>query len=343
MSLTVDIPGASRAAGRERARAEGRTAASALVVALVNNMPDSAVEGTENQFGGLLRAACDGRDVRLRLTTLPEVTRTPAIAARVAERYWPLEDIYNDPPDALIVTGTEPRAAFLPDEPYWGRLVELMDFALTEVSGSIWSCLAAHAAVQRFDGIERRRLPLKRCGVYQHEILAGDPLMRGLSAPLATPHSRWNDLPIAALEEAGYRILSRSAETGADAFLRDGRVPMLFFQGHPEYEDRTLLKEYQRDVGRFVNGQQERYPNMPVGYFSADATRLLERFEADVVARRVAEPLAAFPFTAVAATLVNSWTASAARIYANWLAQVGAIAAGAGAARAKMASGFSES
>jgi homoserine O-succinyltransferase len=311
MTLDVDLP--SSVSTDER---------SAVVVAVINNMPDSAVEGTETQFSALLRAASGSTAVRMRFTTLPEVTRSAAIAARVTDRYWPLEAIYREPPDALIVTGTEPRAPFLPDEPYWGRLVELMDFAQREVLGSAWSCLAAHAAVQRFDGIERRRLPSKRSGVYRHEIAAAHPLMRGLAAPLATPHSRWNDLPIDALSDAGYEVVSRSAETGADAFVRPGPAPMLFFQGHPEYEERTLLKEFQRDVGRYVTGQQARYPTMPAGYFNAAAVEILGRFENELEAGRFDDPMASFPFTAVASTLVNSWSASSARIYANWLAQI---------------------
>jgi homoserine O-succinyltransferase len=293
-----------------------------LLIGLVNNMPDTAVEGTEIQFGALLAAASGARTVRVRYSTLPEVPRGAAVAARIAARYWPLEELYRDPPDALIVTGTEPRAATLSDEPYWDRLVELMQFAQQQVQSSAWSCLAAHAAVQHLDGISRRRLPVKRSGVYRHDVLAGHPLTVGVPASLPTPHSRWNDLPLEALIAAGYQILSRSDETGADAFVKPGAHLMVFFQGHPEYEERTLLKEFQRDVGRFVAGQQDRYPALPAGYFGADARQLLDDFERQLLAGNLREPLAAFPFSAVAATLVNSWSAPAARIYANWLEHI---------------------
>src|SRR6266705_1615555 len=76
-------------------------------------------------------------------------------------------------PDALIVTGTEPIAARLADEPYWRRLVELITWAEEHAVASIWSCLAAHAVVESIDGIQRRRLAEKRCGVFAHDILAG--------------------------------------------------------------------------------------------------------------------------------------------------------------------------
>ncbi len=327
MSLEVELPRSKAAGASARAAAASRGSGTVaerpeIVVALVNNMPDTAVEGTENQFNSLLAAAAGTTHIRLRYASPAEITRGPAIAARMAERYWQLEELYAEPPDALIVTGTEPRAASLSDEPYWPRLVELIDFARSRLSASVWSCLAAHAAVLHLDGIGRDRLSEKRCGVYDHTVLAGHPLTAGLSSPLSTPQSRWNDLPVADLEAAGYEILSRSPETGADTFAKSGKNLMLFFQGHPEYEERTLLKEYRRDVGRFICGQQDRYPKLPAGYFGPEARALLIDFEQKLIAGKLKEPLAAFPFSAVAALLVNTWSESATRFYANWLAYV---------------------
>jgi homoserine O-succinyltransferase len=143
-------------------------------------------------------------------------------------------------------------------------------------------------------------------------------------APLMTPQSRWNDLPPDALVAAGYTLLSHSPETGADAFVKESRSLLVFLQGHPEYEDRTLLKEYQRDVGRFASGQHDRYPALPAGYFGEEARALLHDFEQQVVAGRLAEPLAAFPFTTVAASIANTWSVPAARMYGNWLKYIAA-------------------
>jgi homoserine O-succinyltransferase len=92
----------------------------------------------------------------------------------------------------------------------------------------------------------------------------------------------------------------------------------VLFQGHPEYEERTLLKEYQRDVGRYLAGEYTRYPVMPQGYFGPDAQSLLGEFERACQARR-ANGRAAFPFKEVAATLKNDWTAPAVQLYRNWL------------------------
>ena len=60
--------------------------------------------------------------------------------------------------DGLIVTGTEPKSKNLDDEPYWAALPQVIDWAREHTHSTIWSCLAAHAAVLHTDGIERRPL-----------------------------------------------------------------------------------------------------------------------------------------------------------------------------------------
>ncbi|HEY6823220.1 MAG TPA: homoserine O-succinyltransferase, partial [Steroidobacteraceae bacterium] len=207
-------------------------------------MPDSALHATENQFFGLLREASGGQAVHLRLTSLPELPRSSEALEHIRRNYWPLEEVLAGTPEALIVTGTEPRAPVLTEEPYWGRFVELLSFARAHTLASVWSCLAAHAAVLSLDGIERERLAQKRCGVFEHHILSEHPLLAGVEAPMPMPHSRWNELSAHSLRSAGYTLLSWSRETGADAFVREEQSLLLFFQGHPEYEDTTLLKEY---------------------------------------------------------------------------------------------------
>jgi homoserine O-succinyltransferase len=295
-----------------------------IVIGLVNNMPDAALSSTENQFTGLLQEASGGQTIRLRLTSLPELPRSQEALEHIQTSYWPLEELLAGPLDALIVTGTEPRAPVLTEEPYWQRFVDLLAFARERTAASVWSCLAAHGAVLHLDGIERRRLAEKRCGVYPHSILNGHALLQGVSSPLPMPHSRWNELEPAALRAAGYTLLSWSDETGADAFVREERSLLLFFQGHPEYEETTLLKEYRRDVGRYLAAQQPHYPTLPRGYLSADATLVLAQFQQQALARREAALMERFPFAAIAAGLKNSWRASAVALYRNWLAYVSA-------------------
>jgi homoserine O-succinyltransferase/O-acetyltransferase len=293
-------------------------ASHAILIGLLNNMPDPALEATEGQFTALLDAAAGPRAVRLRFSYLPGVPRGPAARERIERTYWSLEELLRQAPDALIVTGTEPRAASLSDEPYWAQFVEVLNWAEAHTVSSIWSCLAAHAAVEVLDGIRRQRLEQKRFGVFEHTVLAGHPLVRGVSAPLRMPHSRWNELPVADLRSAGYAILSCSPESGADSFVRQRRSLHLFFQGHPEYERTTLFKEYRRDVGRFLSGEQPSYPPLPCRYFSAEAAAALREFQERALSQRTAELLADFP-AAAAAGAHSSWRPAALTMYRNWL------------------------
>ena len=109
-------------------------------------MPDPALEATEGQFGSLLAAAAGTLPVRLRHVWLPEVPRGPQALERLNRRYFSIERAVADPPDGLIVTGMEPRAATLEEEPTGIAWCRLLEWAQTHTASSIWSCLAAHVA-----------------------------------------------------------------------------------------------------------------------------------------------------------------------------------------------------
>ncbi len=289
-------------------------------IGLVNNMPDPALEGTESQFSSLLAAAAGPHQVHLCFSHLPEVPRGPAAAQRLSESYWPIGTLLSTPLDALIVTGAEPRTPSLRGEAYWDGLVRLMHWAQEHTASSIWSCLAAHAAVLHLDGVERVALDQKCCGVFRHAV-AAHALTSGLAGSAPMPQSRWNDLRPASLDELGYAILARSPESGAGLFVKEfGRSLFVFVQGHPEYDARALLKEYQRDVGRFLSGERATYPTLPLHYFPDHVVSRLEAFRTEALADPDPARLGAFPFVEAADALTRDWEEPGVRLYRNWLA-----------------------
>ena len=147
-------------------------ASNCITIGLVNNMPDAALEATERQFTDLIRVAAPKAVVLLKLFAIPELPRGEARAPHVAERYRDIAELWDTPLDGLIVTGTEPRAGNLRDEPYWDTLTKVVDWARDHTSSAIWSCLAAHAAVLHLDGVERRAFKQKRCGVFDCRLTA---------------------------------------------------------------------------------------------------------------------------------------------------------------------------
>ena len=293
--------------------------ANCLEIGLVNNMPDAALEATERQFRALLDAAADGIVVRLTLYGLPDVPRAEWGRRHVSSFYAGIGDLWDRHHDGLIVTGTEPRSPDLRDEPYWGSLTRVLDWAEDHTHSAVWSCLAAHAALLHIDGIGRRALSDKRFGVFDCARLSGHPLTAGVPSRLRMPHSRWNDIPEDALTSCGYRVLTRSKEGGVDAFIKHRRSLFVFFQGHPEYEANTLLLEYRRDVKRFLRGERETYPPMPRGYFDEETVGALTAVRARALSERREGLLEEFPTALLAGKVTNTWRPAAARVYRNWL------------------------
>jgi homoserine O-succinyltransferase len=290
-----------------------------LTLGLINNMPDLAIERTERQFIKLLDAAAQGVSVRLKLYSLPGLPRSERANEYLSARYSSLDDLRNAHLDALIVTGTEPHASNLKDEPYWPTLAEIIDWAEQNTISTIWSCLAAHAVVFQVDGISRVPLRKKCFGVFNFANVSDHHLMRDMPAHWRTPHSRWNDLHESALISCGYSVLTKSDQAGVDIFVKQTRSLFIFLQGHPEYAEDTLLREYRRDIGRFLRGERENYPDMPSGYFDKEATGLLAAFREKAVADPRKQVLTAFPDTL---KLANTWGPQAERIYRNWLSYV---------------------
>jgi homoserine O-succinyltransferase len=292
-------------------------------IGLINNMPDAALEATERQFLTLLDSASGGVLVRLSLYALPDVPRNDAGRRHVGRFYSGIEDLWNGRLDGLIVTGRAPRTPNLMDEPYWGSLTRVLEWANHNTQSTIWSCLAAHAALLHLDGIARRTGSEKRCGILECTQLLDHQLMAGIPSRFQMPHSRWNDIPENQLTACGYDVLTRAQDAGVDTFVKRRNSLFVFFQGHPEYESDTLLLEYRRDVGRYLRGETDTYPSMPRTYFDkATADALTALRERAMSGRR--EPLLADVAAAVGESHIpNTWHSTARGIYGNWLRYIG--------------------
>ena len=290
-------------------------------IGLINNMPDAALNATERQFLALLRAAAGDIAVHLTLYTLPEVPRTDFGREQVS-RYSNFDDLWNSHHDGLIVTGTEPRAADLKDEPYWDSLTNVLEWAESHTYSTILSCLAAHAGILHLDGIARRPLGDKRFGVFECVRVSDHPLTAAAPSRLQMPQSRWNEIPEEALLACGYRVLTRSDDAGVDAFVKQRKSLFVFFQGHPEYDATTLLLEYRRDIGRFLRRERDTYPPMPHGYFDEETVEALTALRERALLDRREELLAEFPTAMAAGKVTNTWRSTAENLYRNWLAYI---------------------
>ena len=235
-----------------------------LRIVLVNNMADAALAITEQRFSRLMQAACPRARIDFRCVTLPAIPRGEMAAARIAKLYMTLEVLRATPPDALLFSGAEPVRDSLRDEIFWSGLAELFDWAAAANIPSLFSCLAAHAAVLHFSGIERRRLPRKKFGIFTQTAVNAHALLAGMPQRYSVAHSRWNDLDASDLQAGGYDVLTQGPQAGVDLFVPHSGTPQIFLQGHPEYEETALAGEYHRDMKRFENKLSDYKPSPPV-------------------------------------------------------------------------------
>lgn len=273
-----------------------------IVVGFVNN--SRATAATDLQFLSLLHAASPGQPIRLR--RFAPTTDIPG--------YEPIDALWHQRLDGIIVTGAEPQADAIADEPSWPFLARLVDWAAEHTQAAIWSCLSAHTAVFRLDGLPRRRRRQKLSGVFECRRAAYHILLEDAPAAWPVPHSRCNDLDADALERLGYTILARgpgrASHDGADSFTKTvGRSTFLMLQGHPEYMADTLLREYRRDLRRCLAGAARPLP--PTGYLDPDLEQSL---------RCAADPAACLDAIHGIAMPNPVWHAHSVRLYQNWLA-----------------------
>ena len=295
-----------------------QNADSVLTIGLINNMPDAALQATERQFTQLLQAAAGNRRIHLHCFSLPSVKRSLQAKQLMDGRYTDIADIGRLHIDGLIVTGAEPIAAALDQEPFWKDLTAIIDWAETNTRSAIWSCLAAHAAVLHLDGIERQRLDVKCSGVYDCAKVTDDWLTKDITSPLKVAHSRVNALRKDDLVAAGgYRLLTESPRAGVDIFAKRLGSQFIFFQGHPEYDALSLQREYLRDITRFLSRQRDVFPAFPAGYFETETENKLAHYRKRASAERTIPLSVELPHLTLRSDLAVG--VAAAALFRNWL------------------------
>ena len=295
-----------------------------LHIGFLNLMPDAALAATERQFLRLIGASNRIAQLFVHPFTMPGVERQGASRERVEQFYEPFEHLQREGLDALIVTGANVTEADITREAFWGPLLEVLAWGRENVASMLCSCLASHAAFQWLHGVRRTHLPEKRWGVFSHRVTdRSHPLVAGINTRFETPHSRFNDVARDRMEAAGLRVLVASDEGGVLIATSPDGFRFVYFQGHPEYDRESLLKEYKREVGRYLQGEREDYPPSPENYFPPSVERRFAAYRDEVErARATGAPPPAFPEEEVLPELDNTWTDTGKALFNNWLGLV---------------------
>jgi homoserine O-succinyltransferase len=295
-----------------------------LHIGLLNMMPDAALAATERQFFRLVGESNAIAQFYMHPFTLKELKRGPEGRAHVDQHYETFERIKEQGLDALIISGANVTQPDLAREPFWEPLIEVIDWAYQNVTSTLCSCLATHAVLQFRYGQKRRHLGFKRWGVYSHRLVdRKHPLVADINTRFDVPHSRFNQVDRSQFEAAGLRVLAESEEAGVHLATSEDGFRIVFFQGHPEYDTVSLLKEYKREVVRFARSERSDYPPLLDNYFTLKIEAILEEHKERVItARHKGEILPDFPESLIAACLDNTWHDTAEAVIDNWVGKV---------------------
>jgi homoserine O-succinyltransferase len=295
-----------------------------LHIGFLNMMPDAALEATERQFIRLVGNCNRIAQFYVYPFSLPGLPRGREAQDYIERHYCNFAALQEQGLDALIVTGANVASPALDREPFWAPLMEVVQWAERNVASVLCSCLATHALLQYRHGIERRPLPQKRWGVYSHRIRRPEhPLLREINTRFDAPHSRHNDISRAQLEAAGLTVLAESEQGGVHAAVSPDGFRVIYFQGHPEYDANSLLKEYRREVMRYLKGERADSPPMPEHYFSLEAAEIAAEHVRDAAAAaQRGGVLPEFPEDRLERFIDNTWGDTAKAMFNNWLGLV---------------------
>jgi len=290
-------------------------------IGLLNMMPDAALSATERQFLRLIGESNPIAQFFVHPFTLDALPREAAAREHIDKYYDSFEQIKKQGLDALIITGANVIGADLSAEVFWEPLIEVADWAHENVTSTLCSCLATHAVLDFRYGQKRGKRARKKWGVYRHQVVEQiHPLVADINSEFDVPHSRWNNIQREQFESAGLKVLV----TGDDDCVHLATSPdgfrTVFFQGHPEYDTVSLLKEYKRDVNLYISGDIVPYPLMPDNYFSDFNAAVFREYQARVQKSLDSQqPIPEFPEHLVLTSLKNTWQDTASAVIGRWV------------------------
>ena len=293
-----------------------------LHIGFLNLMPDAALEATERQFFRLIGESNSIVQIHIHPFTLPVISRSKETQAYLDKYYEDFETLKIQGLDALVVTGAnEETNPHVSDESWWEPLKNVLAWAHENVTSTLCSCLASHAAVTYRYGQEPKWQDSKRWGVFRHKVTEPNhPMVRNMNTVMDVPHSRYSEISRTQFENAGMRILIESPDAGVHLATSQDGIRLVCFQGHPEYDLFSLLKEYKREVQNFVENKRPDYPPFPDHYFNEQCKEIAADYRQKILSSDGTTE--AFPEAEIAALLDNSWADSARSSISSWIGLV---------------------
>ena len=232
-----------------------------LKILLLNLMPNKI--DTETQLSRLLGNTPLQVELELIHTSSHKSKNTSADHLLAFYKYF--EDVKHKNYDGMIITGAPVEKLDFTEVEYWDELCEIMEWSKTHVHSTFHICWGAQAGLYYHFGIQKYMLPEKLSGIYAHNVdKKTSILFRGFDDRFFVPHSRYTGIHRSDIEaNPALKLIASSEKAGVYAIATENGK-QIFITGHPEYDEGTLKKEYDRDVLAGIN------PSVPENYFEDD-------------------------------------------------------------------------
>ena len=292
-----------------------------LHIGLLNMMPDAALAATERQFFRLIGESNPIAQFYVHPFTLPEIERGKNAQQHIDQYYQTFDQIREQGLDALIITGANVIGPDLSTQSFWQPLIEVVDWAYENLTSTLCSCLATHAVLEFRYGQKRIPQPDKKWGVFPHQVVDNThPLVVDINTRFDVPHSRWNAVTLEQFQVAGLIVLAELDDGCVHLATSPDGFRTVFFQGHPEYDTISLLKEYKREAVLYAKGERQDYPPFPDNYFGVFEIAVLNEYRLRLdEAISSGLPLPELPEDLIINQLNNTWRDTAGEVVGNWM------------------------
>lgn len=253
-------------------------------IGIVNLMPKKSE--TEAQIISLLNNCNEDLNVHfIKINTYKSEHENYKYMQLNYEDFNDVKEILN----GVIITGAPLEKLEFKDVSYIDELTNILNYIKENKKTSLHICWGAQVALNYFYGIRKELKRDKIFGVFSHEIIKGDEILKGINSSFKAPHSRHTSLNRQDIERCKEVELLAITEENEEHILK-GSFNDYYLLGHLEYDKNTLKEEYLRDLDKGLK------INMPKHYFKDDS---------------------------VESGIDFNWRDDAVKIYSNWVELVG--------------------
>lgn len=216
----------------------------AKTIGIINLMPNKSE--TEAQILRLL-GNCN-EDLNIEFIRLESYKNTTSNYEYMLENYVTFDEI-KDNLHGVIITGAPLEKLDFDEVFYIDELRDILDYVKENIKASLYICWGAQVALNYFYNVRKELKEDKIFGVFSHEVLKSDDILKGIENGFKAPHSRHTCLNREDIKSCKELNLICVTDENEEHIIK-GSFNDYYILGHCEYDENTLKGEYLRDLDR---------------------------------------------------------------------------------------------